>query len=167
MYIRYSDHFCWFRFRSVVGAHVENATIDMDRTEGEVSRKLVINFNIHLKRLPAYYLFNIIIIVVVLAFLSSFMFYIPVDSGENCLWWLRYCCHFQCFCWYFPTKLYRCHKIYLSWVWFIQKLYLLLLSFYFVIKLECIYRNKNMKTFDLSLIVPLRANFRQKMIWYS
>ena len=43
----------------------------------------VVKFYIHLERLPAYYLLNIIIPSIVLAFLSAFAFYVPVDSGEK------------------------------------------------------------------------------------
>ena len=43
----------------------------------------VVRFFITMKRLPAYYLMNIIIPTVVLAFLSAFTFYVPVDCGEK------------------------------------------------------------------------------------
>ena len=39
--------------------------------------------SIQLKRLPAYYLLNFIIPMIVLALLSTVVFYVPVDSGEK------------------------------------------------------------------------------------
>ena len=51
--------------------------IPLDLTKSEVK------YYIYMERLPAYYLLNIIIPSVVLAFLSAFAFYVPVDSGEK------------------------------------------------------------------------------------
>ena len=42
-----------------------------------------VKFHIHLQRLPAYYLLNIIVPTIILALLSAFTFYVPVDSGEK------------------------------------------------------------------------------------
>ena len=76
-----------FDFSSVFSTHTENASIEFDRTGGSAKPQLVkystVKFHLHLERLPAYYLLNIIIPTVVLALLSAFTFYVPVDSGEK------------------------------------------------------------------------------------
>ena len=64
-----------------------NDTNDFDMSGGtsdtDVVKYSVVKFNILLERLPAYYLLNIILPTVVLAVLSAFTFYVPVDSGEK------------------------------------------------------------------------------------
>ena len=77
----------FFYFGSVFNTHSENASIDLDMSGGSTQSQVVkystVKFHLHLERLPAYYLLNIIIPTVVLALLSAFTFYVPVDSGEK------------------------------------------------------------------------------------
>ena len=51
--------------------------------EGEEMKTSMVICSIQLKRLPAYYLLNTIVPTTVLAFLSAFVFYVPVDAGEK------------------------------------------------------------------------------------
>ena len=74
-------------FLSVIGTSTENTTINSDVSSNSPSSQAptvsIVNFNIHLKRLPMYYLLSIIIPTVVLLILSTFTFYVPIDSGEK------------------------------------------------------------------------------------
>ena len=85
----HSKYYLWFCFR-VTNAGAKVVTIitekDIDYEEGEVPDDIKLSqveLSIHLKRLPIYYLLNIIVPTIVLAFLSAFVFYVPVDSGEK------------------------------------------------------------------------------------
>ena len=68
---------------------MENTSLKLDTKANEdtffsiETKFAVVKYVIHLRRLPEYYLLNIIVPTVVLAFLSAFTFYVPADSGEK------------------------------------------------------------------------------------
>ena len=66
---------------------VKNDSLKLSAETGDVivieAKFSVVKYFIYLHRLPAYYLLNIIVPTMVLAFLSAFTFYVPVDSGEK------------------------------------------------------------------------------------
>ena len=76
---------------SVTSTRAEKATKNFDlnfdhQSSGGIAPDLtmsMVKYYIYLERFPTYYLLNIIIPSVVLAFLSAFTFYVPVDSGEK------------------------------------------------------------------------------------
>ena len=74
-------------FLSVIGTSTENTTINPDVSSNspppQAQTVSIVNFNIRLKRLPMYYLLSIIIPTVVLSILSTFIVYVPIDSGEK------------------------------------------------------------------------------------
>ena len=64
------------------GIKRNSLTVGSDDESEEIKTSMVI-CSIQLKRLPAYYLLNTIVPTTVLAFLSAFVFYVPVDAGEK------------------------------------------------------------------------------------